>query len=124
VEGDRIVSSCRGRVYVLDAATGRVLASLRISGLADAVIYDAQRSRAYIPTFEGRLWVVALKGAGDERIVESVPTAAGARTGAVDSVTGQIFLPTATFGRPTHRGALPSAKPGTFRILVIDRQVK
>jgi hypothetical protein len=121
VEGDRILSACRGRIYVLDASTGRVLTALRVSGLADAVIYDARRSLAYLPTFEGRLWVVGLKGAGDDRIVDSVPTAVGARTGAVDMVTGRIFLPTASYDPPTSQGALPAPKPGTFRILVVDR---
>src|SRR5581483_3498385 len=97
----------------LDAASGKEIASLKIGGFPDAVLYDPGRHLAYIPTaLDGRLWVIGLVGQGDNTILESVPTQQGARTGAVDLKTGRIYLPTAEYAPPTEPGKRPQPKPG------------
>jgi DNA-binding beta-propeller fold protein YncE len=122
VEGGRVISSCQGLAKILDAASGRQIASLAIGGFPDSVLYDPARHLAYIPTaLDGKLWVIALSGPKDNSIVESVPTQRGARTGAVDLATGRIYLPTAEYG-PLEPGKRPTPKPGTFQILVLDRK--
>lgn len=122
VEGGRVISSCSGLAKILDAATGKELASLKIGGFPDAVLYDPGRHEAYIPTaLDGKLWVIGLEGKDNNAIVESVPTQPGARTGAVDLKTGRIYLPTAQYG-PFVAGTRPQPKPGTFQILVLDRK--
>jgi len=121
VEGHRIISSCGGLAKILDATDGHEIASLKIGGSPDAVLYDSVRHIAYIPTaVDGKLWAIDL-GGGNNSLVESVPTQIGARTGAVDVRTGRIYLPSAEFNLPASPGKRPTAKPGTFNILVLGR---
>ncbi len=88
VVGNRLVSSCgSGVAKILDADTGKEIASLKIGGFPDAVLYDPNRALALIPTaLDGQLNVIALSGAGDNTIVATIPTQIGTRTGAVDPV--------------------------------------
>jgi len=123
VQGGRLISACMtGVAKILDAATGREIASLKIGPRPDAVIYDAARGLAYIPSaIPGALAVIALSGAANNTIIDTVPTQAGARTGALDEKTGRIYLPTADYGPPPTAGDRPTVKPGTFTVLVLDR---
>jgi len=123
VAGHRLVSACNsGMAKILDADTGKEIASLKIGGFADAVIYDPNRRVAYVPTaLDGQLNVIALSGKDDNTIVATVPTQIGARLGAVDTSTGRIYLPTAEYNQPVPPGQRPTTKPGTFQILVVDR---
>jgi len=123
VAGDRVISDCgNGGVDILDAASGRAIATFTVGGFPDAVIYDDQRQLAFVPSaMSGALTVIALSGKGDNTIVDTVPTQLGARTGAVDPKTGRLYLPTAEYVLPAPAGQRPSTKPGTFNILVLDR---
>ncbi|MGI8841936.1 MAG: YncE family protein [Caulobacteraceae bacterium] len=123
VASDRLISACaNGVAKILDAASGREVASLKIGGRPDAVLYDAGRRLAYIPSaLTGTLAVIALSGKADNTIIDTVPTQTGARTGAVDPQTGNIYLPTARF-LPAVAGKRPAPKPGTFEVLVLGRQ--
>jgi DNA-binding beta-propeller fold protein YncE len=124
VEGGRLVSACvNGLAKIVDAASGREIASLAIGKGADAVLYDPGRHLAYVPcSADGTLAVVALAGAGDNALLDTVPTQLGARTGAVDPTTGDIYLPTAQFGPPVPPATRRTLKPGSFEILVLGRQ--
>jgi hypothetical protein len=123
VEGGRLISSCNGLAKILDAASGKEIASLPIGGFPDSVLYDPTRHIAMIPTArDGMLNVIALSGAADNTIIDHVPTQIGARTGAVDTKTGRVYLPTAEYNLPVPAGQRPTTKPGTFQILVLDRQ--
>jgi hypothetical protein len=78
---------------------------------------------AYIPSWlSGTLAVIALSGPHDNTVIDTVATQFGTRTGAVDPKTGRIYLPTAQFNLPVPAGQRPTAKPGTFEVLVLDRQ--
>jgi DNA-binding beta-propeller fold protein YncE len=125
VEGARVISSCGSRVAkILDATSGREIASLPIGGFPDAVIYDAARRVAYIPTaLDGRLVVIPLAGPANNTVATSIPTHVGARTGAVDPKTGRVFLPAADYLLPAPPGGhRPEVKPGTFQIVVVGRK--
>ena len=121
VKRGRLVSACaNGKAEILDAATGKVIAALDIGARPDAVIYDAARARAYIPSGgAGTLAVIALDGAGDNSVVDTVPTQKGARTGTVDPKTGAVYLPAAEYLPPAAAGQRPTLKPGSFQVLVI-----
>jgi hypothetical protein len=123
VEGARLISVCgNGGVDILDAGSGKTIASFTVGGFPDAVIYDDQRHLAYVPSARaGTLSVIALSDAGDNTIIDTVPTQIGARTGAVDTKTGKIYLPTAEYVLPAPAGQRPTTKPGTFVVLVLDR---
>ena len=121
--GGKLVSACgNGRAEILRAADGEVLASLSIGAGPDAVIYDARRRLALIPSGRtGTLAVIALNGPAADTVVEAVPTALGARTGALDPRTGRVWLPTASFVLPAPEGQRPKMIPGSFRVIVLDR---
>jgi len=123
VEGERLVSACRnGLAKILDAASGKEIASLPIGRRPDAVLYDPARSLAMVPSAEsGTLSVIALAGPHDNQVTDVVPTEAGARTGAVDVKTGRVYLPVAKLAPPASPGRRPTPVPGTFGVLVLDR---
>jgi hypothetical protein len=124
VAGGRLVVACgAGAADLLDAASGHEIATFKIGGFPDAVLYDPARALAYIPSgLTGTLTVIALKGSADNTVIDTVPTQIGARTGAVDPKSGRIWLPTAEYQLPVPAGQRPTPKPGTFQVLVLDRQ--
>jgi hypothetical protein len=56
--------------------------------------------------------------AGGLKVTATVPTAVGARTGALDSQTGKVYLPTAEFAA-AEPGERPAALPGSFHLVVL-----
>ncbi|MGI9168908.1 MAG: YncE family protein [Caulobacteraceae bacterium] len=122
VAGGRLISACsNGVAKILDARSGRQIASLTIGARPDAVLQDAGRGLAYIPSGgSGTLAVIALAGPRANTVIDTVTTQTGARTGAVDPRTGRIYLPTARFF-PAVAGRRPAPKPGTFEVLVVGR---
>jgi hypothetical protein len=117
----QVISACgNGVVDILDAATGKPLASLTIGKGPDAVIYDYKLQTAYVPSgATGTLAVIPLTGPAKDTIIATVPTQISARTGTVDPWTGRIYLPSAQYDPPATPGARPQAKPGTFEMLVV-----
>lgn len=123
VSGDRIVADCgNGGVDILDARSGKAVATFKVGGFPDAVIYDEQRQLALIPSaLSGEMAVIALSGPANNTIIDTVPTQLGARTGTVDPKSGRVYLPTAEYVLPAPAGQRPIPKPGTFAVLVLDR---
>ena len=123
VSGNRVVVDCGdGGINILDSANGHVLAAFKVGGFPDAVLYDAQRELAFVPSaLSGEMSVIALSGTGNNTIIDTIPTQRGARTGAVDPKTGRVYLPTAEYIMPVPAGQRPTTKPGTFTVLVLDR---
>jgi len=123
VTGDRVISACGdGGVNILDAASGALIAKFKVGGFPDAVIYDATRKLAFVPSaLGGTLSVIALDGPANNTIIDTIPTQLGARTGTVDPKTGRIYLPTAEYNLPVPAGQRPTTKPGTFVVLELDR---
>ncbi|MDQ2764427.1 MAG: gluconolactonase, partial [Pseudomonadota bacterium] len=86
----------------------------------DAVILDGKRRLAFIPCGrDGVLEVLSLDGPDGVKRIATITTEVGARTGALDEATGEIYLPTAKFGPPTKRGGRPTVLPGSFHIVVV-----
>jgi hypothetical protein len=100
------------------AADGKVIAPhLPIDRKPDAVLFDAANKSFYIPCGrDGTLAVISESNDGALSVRASVSTAVGAHTGALDSKTGRLYLPTADY-HLTVRGIEPA--DGTFRILVL-----
>jgi DNA-binding beta-propeller fold protein YncE len=117
----QLVSVCgNGRAVILDAATGKVLASLKIGFGPDAALYNPRLKTAYVPSgVSGDLAVIPLTGPQKDTVVQTVATHIGARTGAVDTKTGRIYLPAAEYMLPAPAGKRPQPKPGSFQVLVV-----
>jgi hypothetical protein len=52
------------------------------------------------------------------KVIATVPTAVGARTGAVDPATGTVYVIAAKYA-PAVAGARPKAIPGSVEILAV-----
>lgn len=108
--GVLIAACANGVAKTVDATSGKPGVDLVIGRNPDAVLFDAARARAYIPSGgDGTLSIIDT--AGTPRIIGKVATQRGARAGAVDTVA-----------RYADGGAgRPKAVPGSFEVLVISR---
>ncbi len=117
--GVLIASCANGVAKLVDAASGKALGDIAIGPRPDAVIVDEGRHRAYVPSGgDGTLTVIDTGGRIPRRIAQ-VATQAGARTGAVDLVTGKVYLPAARYAE-AEAGQRPKAIPGSFAVLVVQ----
>jgi DNA-binding beta-propeller fold protein YncE len=115
-----LIAACDNKVAkIIDAATGKDLATLSICDGPDGAMVDERRSRAFIPCGDGTMSVLALPSREGVAVAATVATGAGARTGAVDEATGRVYLAAAKF-TPAKGGEKPQAIPGSFEILVLS----
>lgn len=90
---NRIFSGCSGTSVVLDAATGKVVASIANGTRVDALGWDPSKKLIYIPNGgEGNVTVVHQDSPDQYTVVATVPTFAGAKTITVDPVTHHAYL--------------------------------
>ncbi len=107
------------KMVVLDAANGRILATLDTGAGTDGSGFDPGLGYAFASNGgDGTLTVVRAGKDGKYVVAENVPTRRGARTMAIDPESHRVFLPTAELGPPAEGQRRPSIKPGTFMILV------
>lgn len=118
---NRLISACaNGKAAIVDAKAHRLVTLLNIGAGPDAAIIDANRRLAFIPCGkDGVLDVIALDAPGGAKLVATVKTELGARTGALDPRDGNLYLPTARFSPPATAGGRPAAIPGSFHILAV-----
>lgn len=113
-----LISACSNHVAkAIDASSGADLGSIKIAGGPDAVLVDGERRVAFIPCSEGRLAVINLAGT-KPTLSETVVTAQGAKSGAIDPTTGKLYIPV---GRAPETDFGGRAIPG-FAILVVERK--
>lgn len=133
----RLFAVCDGgKMAVVTAATGKVIATPAIGNGPDAAAYDPGTGLVFSSNGEdGTLTVVAggrvdymLRGAPvtveSYSPLQTIATQAGARTLALDPKTHRVFLVTAT-AAPAAPGTPPwrrSYLPGTFTLLVYGPQ--
>jgi len=118
----RLFIGCRNHfMTVLNIDTGRVITSLPIGDHVDATVFDPERRLIFCSNADGTLNVFRQLSADEYRSVQTVKTALGARTMALDPATHQIFLPTADLdtSAPLKPGQKAPVKPGTFRLIVV-----
>jgi DNA-binding beta-propeller fold protein YncE len=90
---NRIFSGCSKTSVVLDASTGKVVASITNGTRVDALGWDPSKKLIYIPNGgEGNVTVVHQDSADKYTVVATVPTFAGAKTITVDPVTHNVYL--------------------------------
>jgi DNA-binding beta-propeller fold protein YncE len=126
VRNSRSFSGCANAVMVVsDTRLGKSVATLPIGHGVDGVEFDARLQNAYSANGEGTLTVVH-EGADPQHfaVIDTLPTARGARTIALDAAARRLYLPTAQFGpTPGATAATPRPRPpilpGTFEVLVV-----
>ncbi len=106
------------RGFISDGKDGSILANLPIGAGVDATAFD--NGTALASCADGTLWAIRETAPGQFTGVQTLKTAPGARTMAVDGRTGRIYLPTADM-QPAAAGSRPTPIPGTFKVLVVER---
>jgi DNA-binding beta-propeller fold protein YncE len=121
----RLFIACHSKSFlVLNADTGKILASFPIGAGNDAAKFDPGLKFAFASNGDGTLSVVREDGNDKFSLVQTVRTEPGARTMAVDVKTHRLFLPSADFTTPLPTADNPKPRPamtpGSFRVLVLE----
>ncbi len=120
----RLFSVCDGKIMVVtDATTGKQVAKVAIGEGPDAAAFDAGRGLVFSSNADGTLTVIHQDTADRYQVAYTVPTQKGARTMALDSVHGKVYLVSSAFDpapppTPEQPHPRPVPKPGTFTVLV------
>ena len=126
IAGSRLFPVCDGKkMAVVDANSGKVLATPTIGDGPDAAGWDAKNKLAFASSGDGILSVVDASSA-DYKTIETLPTQRGARTMTYDSGADRVYLVTAEFGprpdpTPQNPRPRPAIVPDSFTILVVGR---
>jgi hypothetical protein len=120
-ESKLLISACDNEMAkVIQADTGKEVASLKIGGGPDAVIYDARRKLAFIPSGDaGVLEVISVADPAHIAVVQHVPTQKGTRTGTLDPNTGKLYLMAFKSGPAPAGGGRAQRLAGSFEVLVV-----
>ncbi|SPF44700.1 YVTN beta-propeller repeat-containing protein [Candidatus Sulfotelmatobacter kueseliae] len=123
----RLFVGCDNKMMaVVDADSGKVLATPAIGEGVDATTFDPETGLAFASCGEGVLTVVKEESPDKFSVAENVPTRRGARTLALDAKTHNIFVVTADFGpRPEATADNPHPRPAmlpdSFVVLVVGK---
>ncbi len=123
----RLYVGCDNKMMaVVDADSGKILATPAIGDGVDATAFDPETGLAFASCGgDGVLTVVKEESPG-KFTAENVPTQKGARTMALDSKTHNVFVVTAQFGpRPAATADNPRPRPpmlpDSFVVLVVGK---
>ena len=123
----RLFVGCGNKMMaIVDADSGKVLATPAIGEGVDATTFDAETGLAFASCGEGVLTVVKEESPDKFSVAENVPTKRGARTLALDAKTHNVFVVTADFGpRPEATADNPHPRPpmlpDSFVVLVVGK---
>jgi YVTN family beta-propeller protein len=126
--GHRLFAVCDGnKMAVLDAASGKQLASPTIGDGPDAARYDPAHKLAFSSNGGSGTLTIIDASKDNYPVLQTVTTQPGARTMTLDEQTGRLFLATGKYGpRPAPTAAnphpWPTIVPGTFTILVVGQK--
>ncbi len=129
----RLFVGCRNKLMLMvDAASGKVLASVPIGAGVDANAFDPGSGLAFASSSDGTLTVARPEGVDGFKLVQTLETPLRSRTMTLDPTTHRLYVATAEFA-PPGAGLVggPSAGPnagrlrprivaGSFRVVVYE----
>jgi len=120
--GRRLFMGCSNSVMmVLDAASGRVVATLPIGRGNDAVAYDPVRHRVFSSNgIDGTISAFQQVSPDRYDALAPIPTAVSGRTMSLDPATGRLFVAAADTDPGPTPGSRPRPRPGTLKLLIFD----
>jgi len=125
----RLFVGCDNKIMAMvDADTGKVLATVTIGDGVDANGFDPGTGYAFASCGDGTLTIAHEDSPSKLTLIEQVKTARSARTMAIDLKTHRVYLLAAKFEttRPAEATAdnphrYPGIMPGTARLLIFER---
>jgi DNA-binding beta-propeller fold protein YncE len=121
IEHHHLFAGCEGKMAVVDTSTGKTIATPAIGAGVDACGFDPKTGEAFASCGDGTLTVIRETAPGKIEPVQTVQTARGARTMALDVDTDTIYLATADFEPRKEGERRPKMKADTFKILVVTQ---
>ena len=124
----RLFAGCGNKMMaIVDADSGKVIATPAIGEGVDANAFDADQQLAFSSNGrDGNLTVVHEDSPDKFSVVENAPTQKFARTMALDTTNHDVYLVTAEIEEapPAKEGERPrrNMKPGTFTLLVVGKK--
>jgi DNA-binding beta-propeller fold protein YncE len=123
----RLFAGCHNKMMaVVDADSGKVIATPTIGQGVDANAFDADKQLAFSSNGDGTLTVVHEDSPDKYSVLENAETQRSARTMALDTNSHDIYLVAAEFDEapPAKQGerSRRTMKPGTFTLLVVGKK--
>jgi len=114
-QGRRLFAACgNGRLVMLDAVTGKVLASAPIGAGADGAGFDPGTGLAFTSNGDGTLTVARPKGRDELTVVQILSTPRRSRTMALDPKTHRLYIAAAEFAPPATGPDYSMPSPPSF----------
>ncbi len=122
----RLILGCGNeKMIIMDSTNGHVVTTLDAGPGIDAASFDPGTALAFVSAGGSGTVTIAHEDTPDKfTIVQTLPTARGARTMTLDPTTHKIYLASAQFEAPATPPAAgaprsrPKMIPGTFKVLV------
>ena len=112
-------------MLMMDANSGKILASVPICTGTDSTWYDAATKLAFSSCGDGNITVAHVDGPDKMTVVQTIKTATGSKTMALDPVTHKLYVAGAkpmaadpNAPAPAGRGRGPQRDPNSFHVFV------
>ncbi len=118
----RLFAACENQMLaVMDAKTGKLIATIPTGKGADGAAYDPVTRNVFVPLGEGLIEVIQQSNGDRYRVLTRLSTKLGARTIEIDSSSHRIFTVTADLTPDPGQHPPYKMTPGTFRLLVFGK---
>ena len=115
----RIFSACGNeKLAILDSRTGIIVAMAPIGKDPDGAAFDAKTQRIFTSNREGTLSILHEASPNEFKPLQTLKTAPGARTIAIDARTGRVVMPAAQMGPAAAGGGSTPIVPQSFKVVV------
>jgi DNA-binding beta-propeller fold protein YncE len=117
----RLFAGCASKIVaVVDPDAGKLVTTVDIGGGVDAGAFNPKTQQIFMSCGEGVLTVIHEDSPDKYSVVQSVPTAKGARTMTLDAASNTAYSVTAQFDpTPPAAGQRRKILPDTFELLVV-----
>jgi len=117
---NRLFSACgeSKTIVVMDAVSGKIIASLPMGEGCDGIIYIKEDQNAVASCGEGVVTVVHQKSPKDYSVIQTLPTRRSARTITYSEAEKKIYMSSADVTMENNRRKLT---PGSFQIVVVGK---
>ena len=118
----RLFSGCRsGLLAVSDYEAGKVVATVPIGAGVDGAGYDPASGDVFASNADGTLTVVHQDDPDHYHAVQTIQTPQGSRNMGLDPSNHRVFVVSAMFGPAPAGGRRGPVLPGSFTLMVIER---
>jgi YVTN family beta-propeller protein len=124
VEHHRLFAGCDNKMTaVVDSDSGKVVTTVPIGEGVDAGAFNPKTQEIFMSCGEGVLTVIHEDSPDKYSVRQSVATAKGARTMALDPESDTAYLVTAQRdNKPVPQGQRPAMVPGSFELIVVKAE--